>query len=155
MDQPTCSFGAILRQPSAFLPLTMSLTALALVLSHIAIFGAAREADEGTTAHLWQILMAGQLPVLVFFAINGCHGLQGRPCMCSGCKPEPYSPQWPPSSTSIYKSERSRSPAAKSLSSPSNHLFSLFRHRIIEIKFPKRWRSEWGRFVRIEIGTEK
>ncbi len=70
MDQPARSFSSILRQPSAFLPLTMSLTALALVLSHIAIYGAAREADEGTTAHLWQILMAGQLPVLAFFAIK-------------------------------------------------------------------------------------
>jgi hypothetical protein len=46
----------------------MSLSALALVVGHIAFYGAAREADEGTTAHLWQILMAGQLPVLVFFA---------------------------------------------------------------------------------------
>ena len=70
MDRPTRSFGSIIRQPSAFLPTAMSLTALALVLSHIAIFGAAREADEGTTAHLWQILMAGQLPILVFFAIK-------------------------------------------------------------------------------------
>ena len=48
----------------------MSLAALTLVLVHIAVFGAAREADEGTTAHLWQILMAAQLPVLVFFAIK-------------------------------------------------------------------------------------
>lgn len=70
MDQPARSFSAIVRQPSAFLPLAMSLIALALVLSHIAIFGAAREADEGTTAHLWQILMAGQLPILAFFAIK-------------------------------------------------------------------------------------
>jgi hypothetical protein len=28
------------------------------------------EADEGTLAHLWQLLMAGQLPVLAFFAIK-------------------------------------------------------------------------------------
>ena len=70
MDQPVNSFGAIIKRPSAFLPLAMSLTALTLVLVHIAIFGAAREADEGTTAHLWQILMAGQMPVLVFFAIK-------------------------------------------------------------------------------------
>lgn len=70
MDQPTNSFGAIIRRPSAFLPLAMSLTALTLVLGHIAMFGAAREADEGTTAHLWQILMAGQMPALVFFAIK-------------------------------------------------------------------------------------
>ena len=48
----------------------MSLTALALVLVHIAIFGAVREADEGATAHLWQLLMAGQIPVLAFFAIQ-------------------------------------------------------------------------------------
>lgn len=70
MDQPANSFGAIIKRPSAFLPLAMSLTALALVLVHIAIFGAARDADEGTTAHLWQILMAGQMPVLAFFAIR-------------------------------------------------------------------------------------
>ena len=48
----------------------MSLTALGLVLSHIALFGAAREADEGTIAHIWQLLMAGQLPVLLFFVIK-------------------------------------------------------------------------------------
>lgn len=70
MEHPTRTFGSIVRQPSAFLPLAMSLTALALVLGHIAIYGAAREADEGATAHLWQILMAGQLPVLLFFAIK-------------------------------------------------------------------------------------
>jgi hypothetical protein len=48
----------------------MSLTALAVVLCHIAIYGAAREADEGAAAHIWQLLMAGQLPVVVFFAIK-------------------------------------------------------------------------------------
>ena len=48
----------------------MSLTALAVVLAHVAIFGAAREADEGAAAHLWQLLMAAQLPLLVFFGIR-------------------------------------------------------------------------------------
>ncbi len=70
MDQQLNSFGAIIKRPSAFLPLAMSLTALTLVVVHIAMFGAVREADEGTTAHLWQILMAGQIPVLAFFAIK-------------------------------------------------------------------------------------
>lgn len=70
MDQQLNSFGAIIKRPSAFLPLAMSLTALTLVVVHIAMFGAGREADEGTTAHLWQILMAGQMPVLAFFAIK-------------------------------------------------------------------------------------
>ena len=48
----------------------MSLAALATVLIHIARFGVAPEADEGTAAHLWQILMAGQLPVIALFAIK-------------------------------------------------------------------------------------
>jgi hypothetical protein len=70
MEQPVYSFGGVMKRPSAFVPVAMSLTALTLVLGHIGIYGAAREADEGTTAHLWQILMAGQLPVLAFFAIT-------------------------------------------------------------------------------------
>jgi hypothetical protein len=48
----------------------MSLAALALVLGHIAIYGGARQADEGTAARLWQLLMAGQIPVIAFFAIK-------------------------------------------------------------------------------------
>jgi len=60
----------MLKQPSAFVPLAMSLAALALVFSHIATAGVARQADEGTAAHLWQLLMAGQLPIIAFFAIK-------------------------------------------------------------------------------------
>ena len=59
-----------LKRPSAFLPLAMSLLALAIVLFHIAIYGTAREPDEGAAAHLWQLLMAGQLPIIAFFAIR-------------------------------------------------------------------------------------
>ena len=70
METSPRSFGSILKLPSAFLPVAMSLTGLALVLGHIAIYGAAREADEGAVAHLWQLLMAGQMPVLAFFAIK-------------------------------------------------------------------------------------
>ena len=61
---------SLMKQPSAWLPVGMSLAALALVLAHVAIFGAAREADEGTAAHLWQLLMAGQVPVVAYFAIK-------------------------------------------------------------------------------------
>jgi hypothetical protein len=70
MDQPARSFGAVLKQPSAFLPLAMSLAALAIVVAHVALFGVTREADEGAAAHLWQLLMAGQMPILAFFAIK-------------------------------------------------------------------------------------
>ncbi len=62
--------STIMKQPSAYLPVTMSLIALATVLIHVALFGAAREADEGTAAHIWQLLMAMQVPIVGFFAIK-------------------------------------------------------------------------------------
>src|SRR5438045_7929162 len=58
------------KQPSALIPLAMSCAALAIVLGHIALSGVGRQVDEGTAAHLWQLLMAGQLPVVAFFAIK-------------------------------------------------------------------------------------
>ena len=70
MDQDPRSFGAMVKKPSAFLPIMMALTALALLLGRVAIFGVVHEANEGATAHLWQLLMAGQVPVLAFFAIK-------------------------------------------------------------------------------------
>ena len=59
-----------LKNPSAFLPIVMSLAALSIVLWHIAVSGVAREADEGAAAHLFQLLMAGQLPVVAVFAVR-------------------------------------------------------------------------------------
>ncbi len=64
------SFSTMMKQPSAFLPVAMSFAALATVAIHVALFGAAREADEGTAAHIWQLLMAGQLPIVAYFAIK-------------------------------------------------------------------------------------
>ncbi len=61
---------ALHKHPSAFLPLAMSFAALATVLVHLALFGTARQADEGTAAHVWQVLMAGQAPIVAFFAIR-------------------------------------------------------------------------------------
>lgn len=59
-----------LKQPTALIPLVMSLAALAVVLGHIVMFGTSRQSDEGAAAHLWQLLMAGQLPIVAFFAIT-------------------------------------------------------------------------------------
>ena len=59
-----------IKQPAAYIPVAMSFAALVMVLGHIALFGITREADEGTAAHLWQLLMAGQMPVLAYFAIK-------------------------------------------------------------------------------------
>ena len=64
------NFRTMIKRPSAFVPFAMSLAALAIVLVHLALSGAARQADEGTAAHLWQLLMAAQIPIVAFFAIR-------------------------------------------------------------------------------------
>ena len=69
-DEAFWSFGVIATRLSAFIPIAMSLTALSVVLCHIYVYGTAREADEGAAAHIWQILMAGQMPLLAFFALK-------------------------------------------------------------------------------------
>jgi hypothetical protein len=75
MNQPADSFSAIIKRPSAFLPLAMSLTALAMLIGamvqgYVAGNPVVREPDEGAVAHLWQLLMAGQMPIVAFFAIK-------------------------------------------------------------------------------------
>jgi hypothetical protein len=61
---------SIFRLPSAILPMLMSLVALVVVLGHLALAGAVPEPDEGTAAHIFQLLLAGQAPVVAFFAIK-------------------------------------------------------------------------------------
>ena len=61
---------AMLKHPSAFLPVAMSLGALAIVLVFIALHGTAPQADEGAAAHIWQFLMVAQIPIVVFFTIK-------------------------------------------------------------------------------------
>ena len=62
--------ASLLRRPSALIPLAMSGAALTIIIGYVAMFGTARQADEGTAAHLWQLLMAGQVPIIAFFAIK-------------------------------------------------------------------------------------
>ena len=60
----------LMKSPSAFLPPVMSCVALLTVAVHVALFGVARQADEGTAAHIWQLLMATQLPIIAFFIVK-------------------------------------------------------------------------------------
>lgn len=48
----------------------MSLAALCVVIVHVVVFGGAREPDEGAAAHIWQLLMGAQIPLVVFFMIK-------------------------------------------------------------------------------------
>ena len=63
---------SLIKQPSGWLPIAMSLSALLLTVGYVAIFGISQQpqADEGTPAHLFQLLMAGQVPIMAFFAIR-------------------------------------------------------------------------------------
>ena len=63
-------FSTMLKQPSALLPVAMSFAALATVLAHVVMFGIVREADEGTAAHIFQLLMTAEVPIVAFFAIK-------------------------------------------------------------------------------------
>lgn len=58
------------QETQCFVPMAMSLTALAFVVGSVAAFGVLREADEGAIAHIWQLLMAGQVPILAYFVIR-------------------------------------------------------------------------------------
>ena len=62
--------SSMLRHPSAFLPLLMSLGALATIAVFVSLRGTAPQQDEGTAAHLWQMLMAAQAPIVLFFALK-------------------------------------------------------------------------------------
>ena len=66
------AFSKLLKQPSAFVPLLMSVGALAVLGIALARLGLQRihQPDEGAAAHLWQLLMGGQLPIIAFFAFK-------------------------------------------------------------------------------------
>lgn len=59
-----------LKNISAWLPVTVSLAALVFTISYIAIIGIPKVKtmhDEGAAARIFQLLMIGQVPVILFF----------------------------------------------------------------------------------------
>ncbi len=60
----------VMKHPSAFLPVVMSLGALATVLAVLVLRGPAPQADEGVAARIWQMLMLLQVPIIGFFALK-------------------------------------------------------------------------------------
>jgi hypothetical protein len=55
---------------TAMAPIAMSLAALGVICIHIAVHGTVRDRDEGAAAHLWQLLMLGQVPLIAAFAVR-------------------------------------------------------------------------------------
>jgi hypothetical protein len=75
MDENLTTFGGMMKRPSAFIPVVMSLLALATLLISLGIGLAlgghvVRDPDEGSIAHIWQLLMTVQMPIVLFFAIK-------------------------------------------------------------------------------------
>lgn len=62
--------NSLLKQPSAWIPIAMSLAALTLLLGYVAIFGIVHSEDEGAPAHIFQLIMVAQLPIIAYFAIK-------------------------------------------------------------------------------------
>ena len=61
---------ALMRHPTGYLPVAMSLGALAMIVWFVAVYGVVHQPDEGAQAHLWQLLVAGQVPLTAFFAFR-------------------------------------------------------------------------------------
>lgn len=57
-----------LKHWSAWLPVGVSVFFIALALRHVASYGPGMDADEGTEAHLFQLLMPAQALVIAYFA---------------------------------------------------------------------------------------
>ena len=64
------NFPTLIKKPSAWLPLAMSLVVIVMLGIARARGRLVPEPDEGAEAHLFQILMAAQLPIIAFFAIR-------------------------------------------------------------------------------------
>ena len=61
---------SLMRQPTGFLPVAMSFAALAMIVWFVAVHGVVHQPDEGAQAHLWQLLVAGQVPLIAYFALR-------------------------------------------------------------------------------------
>jgi len=48
----------------------MSIAAFAVVAGYVLIYGGARQSDEGAAAHIWQLLICAQVPLVAFFVIK-------------------------------------------------------------------------------------
>ena len=54
---------------TAILPLVISALAFGIVIANI-LAGVPPKPDEDLSAHLWQLLMAGQLPLILVFLVS-------------------------------------------------------------------------------------
>lgn len=66
--------------PTALVPIGLSLGAVLIVLLHFGFFGSDPAPDDGATAHVWQLLMAAQIPAIWLFTAKWFRRAR-RPCL--------------------------------------------------------------------------
>lgn len=62
--------GDLLRKPSAWLSVALSLAAIGLIVVHVVFVGVAPQADEGAEARIFQVLMLLDALVIGAFAVR-------------------------------------------------------------------------------------
>ena len=62
--------NSVIKKPSAWVPIVMSLATIVVLIVSFAMHGLVHQADEGVAAHLFQILMFGQVPIVAFFVLK-------------------------------------------------------------------------------------
>jgi hypothetical protein len=64
------NFGELIKRPSAFVPIIMSLLAMIILLFHNLMTRGERRQGEEIVSGIFEILLVWQLPVIVFFAFK-------------------------------------------------------------------------------------
>ena len=77
--RPT-SHGRLTTRCLMVVPISCSFIALAIVVGNL-LAGVPRQADEGAAAHLFQLLMAAQVPLVVGFALTTDWTKPSRPLL--------------------------------------------------------------------------
>ena len=62
--------NSLLKKPTAWIPLIISLTGIALILGYVALFGIVRHEDENMPARFFQLLTFAQILIILFFAVK-------------------------------------------------------------------------------------
>lgn len=64
------NFKELIKRPSAFVPVLMSITAIIILLYNIMIVGVEQKQGEEIVTGIYEILIIWQLPVIAFFAFK-------------------------------------------------------------------------------------
>jgi uncharacterized membrane protein len=60
----------LIKRPIAWIPIAMSLAVLVMVVTTLRVAGVARQADEGTAAHIFQVWLVLEVVAVAAFAVQ-------------------------------------------------------------------------------------